>query len=283
MFTILRMLLTEISFGRYLRYVPGLYWLYRRYVWRRIHNGFFGVYRTHAEAAAAAPSGWSKSWDDDKIAELAAGGPSLLEREQDTAVIDRFLFQPSTFASLFWIERLLRPGGRLVDFGGGGGLTYDYYRRYGALPEGAHWRVVETPAMAARGAARVAREGLSDLSFSRELEEIDACDLFLTAGCIQYVDPVGAAFLDRLPVRPQFVLINKLPMTDGDEFWTLQNIGGRSAAPYRVYNRRRFIEDIESKGYRLADRWVVAELKTNIPFYPQKLIPTKDGFLFERV
>ena len=266
--TLARVALCRTPRGALLRRVPGVPQAYARWALHTPHTGglFFGSYPSHAAAVTAIPRGRSIGWDNEGSAGIFDG---------------RLPDQPSVYPVLFWLERLLRPGDRLVDFGGGIGITFYQHRARASLPDGARWIIVEVPAIAARGAAIAAERGEAALDFVTSLGEAGACDILLSAGALQYIDRPTARLLDDLPARPRHILLNKLPLTAGPEFWTLQNFGP-AVSPYHVFNREELFGTLDRLGYHLADRWRIAELQCDIPFHPQHFLAEKDGLLFTR-
>lgn len=266
--TLARVALCRTPLGSVLRHVPGVPQAYARWALRTPHTGglFSGVYPSHAAALAAIPAGRAAGWDNDGSAAIFDG---------------RLPDQPSVYPVLFWLERLLRPGDRLLDFGGGIGITFRQHRARAALPDGARWTVVEVPAIAARGTALAAEQGEAALDFVTSPAAAAGCDILLSAGALQYTDRPTARLLDGLPEKPRHILLNKLPLTAGPEFWTLQNFGP-AVSPYHVYNREELLGTLGRLGYHLADRWRVAELQCDIPFHPERFLAEKDGLLFTR-
>jgi putative methyltransferase (TIGR04325 family) len=86
--------------------------------------------------------------------------------------------------------------------------------------------------------------------------------------------------LESLPNAPRYLLLNKLPITPGEDCWTLQNYGP-AVTPQRLFNERAFLAYFERHGYVVRDRWQVADLDCPIPFHPRRFIRHFTGFLFE--
>jgi putative methyltransferase (TIGR04325 family) len=80
---------------------------------------------------------------------------------------------------------------------------------------------------------------------------------------------------------PQHILFNKLPLTTGHAYWTLQNFGP-AICPYRVFNEKEFLGCLQTAGYVLRDRWAVPELACDVPFHPRHCVPQFSGLYFER-
>ena len=283
MFQVFKALITQSVFGKILGYVPLSKVLFRKLIWRRLPNTFFGVYGSYQDASAAQPQNLAKSWDDAEVADEKAGHGSRAASERGQSPLEREPAQPSFYATHFWLKQFLSPNMTIVDYGGAGGDAYDLFHRHDTLPEGVVWHVVETPSLAEVGRKRIEAEGLTDLTFGSALEDVESCDILLAAGVLQYVSPDESNLLERLTRKPRYVLLNKMPLHDGEEYWSLQNISALAATPYRFFNRGEVICYYESRGYRLVDRWLVAELAANIPFAPERQLPHFEGLLFERL
>jgi len=261
--------LARTPIGRILRRVPGLERGYMKLVMRRRdHTGLHaGVFSTYAAAFAAIPKHRLGGWDHDVTAMLWV----------DTTGSVR----PSTYPILFWLDKLLTPNAQLIDLGGSIGITYYGYRRYSKLPDGARWTIVEVPAIVEQGRKIAQREKAAGLELTDRLENLASCDILLTAGALQYMEHSVPGLLARLPQLPRYILINKIPLTSGPGFWTLQNYGP-AVSPDQIYNEQAFIAYFEQAGYQVRDRWAVQDLDCAIPFHPERYIREFAGLLFER-
>ncbi|WP_395666223.1 TIGR04325 family methyltransferase [Methylocella sp.] len=241
--------------------------LYKRYALnRRDHPGLFcGVYASYDDAEAqVAPE--RRGWDSAAAAGLWTGNIAYKSQW--------------TYPPMMWLSKLLRETSTVVDFGGSVGLLYYAYRRIFALPEGARWIVVEVPEIAAAG-VNIARQESAPIEFMTALESAPPADVLHTAGAIQYVRDDLPTLFGKLAAKPRHVLINKLPVTKGEPFWTLQNFSV-GVSPYRVFGEDEVLGFFAREGYVLRDRWEVHELDCAIPFYPERHVPVFAGFYFER-
>ncbi|WP_218508530.1 methyltransferase, TIGR04325 family [Variovorax sp. dw_308] len=186
---------------------------------------------------------------------------------------------------MWWLERAMRNGStRILDIGGSVGVHYYAYRRHIAMPDDLAWHVVEVPSIAAIGESMAARKGARPLAFTTQLQAALVAsrdDVWLAAGVIQYLDEGRP---DRLlksgTTRPTHLLLNKVPLYNGEDFVTAQNIGGGAFAPVQVYNRDNFIQDIEAMGYTLMDEWTVADRSMNLPGHADRSFPNFTGLYF---
>jgi putative methyltransferase (TIGR04325 family) len=150
------------------------------------------------------------------------------------------------------------------------------------LPANARWTVVEVSKIVAEGPRVAAREAAVGLEFEIALDAIPNCDILLSAGALQYMERSVPGLLDLRASKPPHVILNKVPLTVGETYWTLQNFG-TAISPYRIYNEAEFIGYFQNAGYALKDRWDMAELSCIIPFHPDKCVRRYTGLYFERL
>ncbi|HEX7868380.1 MAG TPA: methyltransferase, TIGR04325 family [Variovorax sp.] len=250
-----------------------LRWRRQQFLSEAGFGSYFGVFGTFAQARDWLPA--SPEFDH---AALAAEYVDVRAKK---------VF-PYDYPVMWWLERAFREGStRVLDIGGSVGVHFYAYRRYFEMPRGLSWRVVEVPAIASIGQEMAARaEPEADgLSFADDLERAldGGDDIWIAAGSLQYFENARPGdLLRRCRVRPRHVLLNKLPLHDGEDYVTTQNIGAGCFAPAHVYNRRRFIEEIEARGYTLRDQWQVLERSIYLPGFPERCVPEFSGVYFTR-
>jgi putative methyltransferase (TIGR04325 family) len=186
---------------------------------------------------------------------------------------------------MWWLERAFREGAtRVLDIGGSVGVHFHAYRRYLEMPQDLSWRVVDVPAITVIGREIARRTTSTGLSFVDDLNHaLGGNDVWMAAGSLHYLEGVRPGnLLERCGVRPRHILLNKLPLYDGGDYVTAQNIGAGCFAPMYVYNRQRYIAEIESLGYTLRDQWQDHERSVYLPGYPARCFPTHSGLYFER-
>jgi putative methyltransferase (TIGR04325 family) len=262
----LKMLITQSPVGALVGKLPGVRAAYKNSVWRHPHfvKSYFGVYGSYAEAAAAAPTHWDVGWDNDK------------------AFFSEWV-QPSFYASVYWLSRVLWPGSVLVEFGGRYGGAFVEYTKREAFPHGAKWIVVDVPAVIKDAPGKAGVAAGSPLSFRTEFRSLPHIDIFFSAGSVQYLDlDVRALVAMITAARPKHVLLNNFALTSGPGFWSLQHLGA-AMAPNHIFNDREFLGAFDAAGYRLVDRWDVAELNCQIPFEPHRYVKSFAGVFLERV
>lgn len=273
---ILKAILMLSILGAWLGKIPGVPQLYARTVWSKRMNLFLGLYDSFEDAERAATRFNKVGWNDEGIAKLL-----VHENSEDAPQ----LFQTSQFAVLLWLAKLVKSGNAILDIGGAGGIFYEICLRYDLLRVPLRWHVVDVPEMVKRGIARHQQLKSSMISFGTDIVEAPASNIMLMLGVIQYLpDPLGEkgpGILEAVKVLPSHILINKVPLTDDGEVWTIQN-HVTTAMPYRLFSRRKFMAYFEAHGYRLRDRWLVPEISVDIPFHPERTLPFLEGVHFER-
>lgn len=274
--------LTSSRVGAVIGRVPGFARAYDKYVWRRELNLYSGVFASHAEAVAACPPDLRAGWDAPEVAKLVVGDePPRPTRPWSGPDMPSMLHQTSAYAALLWISRFLKPGDRLVDVGGASGISRFQFDHYYRMPEGATWTVVDRPEIVARGKALREKVGVQNLAFTSEMRAQQPCDVLIAFGCLQYLSPDDLNAFYRMAESARAVVVNKMPLIEGEAYWTLQNLQ-TGAAPYMIANRSAFMAPFEAAGFNLTDAWPVHEITIDIPFAPDKRVPFAMGFAMEK-
>jgi putative methyltransferase (TIGR04325 family) len=240
---------------------------YARSFARMPKNQFRGVYASFAEAEASVPKAARVGYDHDELA-------GMYRDRMDRA-------NQSDYAVLFWLRGILDEHSFVLDVGGHVGVSYHGWRSYLDYRPGMRWLVQDMPAIIKVGAA-LARERPSEgLAFTSDVADGRGCTILLAAGSLQYVDESLPSLLERLGSLPRHLIVNKLPMYDGEAFVTVQSTG-RAFHPYRIYNRAAFVAEVTALGYRVVDDWSNREQHCEIPFTRGRDIDAYSGYYFVR-
>jgi putative methyltransferase (TIGR04325 family) len=239
----------------------------RKFATSRWEKLFRGVFHNFEEAARSAPPARKIGYNHPEPANMCRN--SLV-----------WMF-PSDYPVLFWLAKTLNENARIFDFGGSLGISFYSYRKYLRYPPGLRWTVYDLPEVVKVGIEVARRRMVTGLSFTLSTEEADGADMLLALSALQYVERPFASFLSSLHRKPAHLLLNKLPLTDGPAFITLQNIG-TAFCPYHIFNRQLFIQAIRRCGYELIDSWENPEFRCFIPFHPERNIKAYSGLYFER-
>lgn len=225
-----------------LQAAPGLKQATELYYERQFRNwpgSFRGVYRSFAEALAAAPQGRT-GYDHPELASM------YTER--------RFRIFEADYPVLFWLSRILGESRSVFDFGGHVGLAFYGFESYLDYPSDLVWTVYDVPSVLAEGRKLAEQHPRAALRFSGQLAQLKDHAVLHASGALQYVETPLAVQLQQLEARPKHLLLNKLPLYAGEGFVTLQNTV-HAYNPYAVYNRGAYIAGLEALGYRLIDAW----------------------------
>jgi putative methyltransferase (TIGR04325 family) len=186
---------------------------------------------------------------------------------------------------IYWLSEAFRSGATSVfDLGGSVGVHYYAYKAVMTYPASLKWEVFETPEIVKLGGEVAQRSGVSKLSFTDTLLPNKlAADIWISAGALQYIEScqVGT-LLQQCSSPPKYIILNKLPLYDGDDFVVTQNIGEGCFAPSYVYNRGRLIKEIEDCGYHLLASWDAPERKFHLPGHPERSFGCFSGLCFGR-
>jgi putative methyltransferase (TIGR04325 family) len=165
--------------------------------------------------------------------------------------------------------------------GGSVGVSWYALSPYLSRAERLAWQVCELPETAALGRKIATEREAAQLSFTTEPRAMDGADVLFSAGTIQYIDTPLVNMLAPLALPPRHVLINRLPLTGGRSFITLQN-SGVAVSPYRIQNEDGFLGGMDRLGYRVVDRWKCLQNSAAIPLHPEHTLEHFHGFYFAR-
>lgn len=228
-------------------------------------NRFRGVYRSFAEAEAKIPPGQRVGYDH---AELAG-----LYRTRMVKACE------SDYAVLFWLKGLIDARTVVFDLGGHVGVSYHGWKKYLDYPPGLTWLVQDVPAITKVGEELARERGAPGLRFTNDFAAARGCTVFLAAGSLQYIDLSLPAILATAGPLPRHLIVNKLPLYDGETFVTVQSTG-RAFHAYRIQNRTEFVAQMTGLGYRVVDDWQNREQHCEIPFTQGRDIEAYSGYYF---
>jgi putative methyltransferase (TIGR04325 family) len=240
---------------------------YERSFARGPKNRFRGVFPTFAAAEASIPRGKRVGYDHVELAGMY--------RDRMNKACE------SDYAVLFWMRKILaeEPSSVVYDFGGHVGVSYHGWRAYLDYPGAMRWVVYDMPAITRVGEELAREKNATGLAFTNAVEDARDCSVFFSAGALQYCEEQLTTLLARAKARPRHIVLNKLPVYDGESFVTVQSTG-RAFHPYRIFDRRELVRGVEALGYRLVDDWQNREQRCEIPFTRGKDIEAYSGFYF---
>ena len=186
----------------------------------------------------------------------------------------------SEYPLLYYLERILTRHSTVLDFGGNIGVHYLRFRNYLALDK-VRWIVCDVPAITRVG--RVTCADIPNIEFINDIDELGcAIDIFLASGSLQYVESHDSLLTRLLEphTRPGHLLLDHLPLYDGQRFVTLQNGGRLLRYPQYVFNREDYLSSIADRGYELVDSWDCRNASCLIPFHRGKAVRAFSGLYF---
>jgi putative methyltransferase (TIGR04325 family) len=229
----------------------------------RSHQGLVrGVFADFEHARRSAPVGKPVGMES----------PEYVEHHTDRADY----IQAYDYPFLFWLDRILPTVRSVFDFGGNVGVHYFAYAPYLTYPADLKWVVCELPNLIRAGERMALERQAHQLTFTTWFGDAEGTDVLIAAGALQYIErPLGEQLV-ALRSRPRHLLLNKLPLYDGEPFVTLQN-GGPVFAPQHVFNRAQFLRALKYLGYELVDAWEVPEFSCAVPFQPGRFVSRYSG------
>lgn len=213
---------------------------------------FRGAYASYQEAVAHVRPGKLAGYDHDGVTEISRTWMELVP------VWD--------YPVLYWLRRLAPELACVVDAGGHTGVKYKAFRTYLDLDR-VQWVVYDLPALV-RAGRTLARPEDRTLSFVDRLEEAPEADLLLASGLMPYLDLPLAELVERLRVRPRYIVLNKVATRDGPLLVTLENF--RIAdVPYQIRPVEEVPVALDALGYDIVDEWVIGGLSHRVETHPQ--------------
>lgn len=233
-------------------------------------SAFRGVYSSFDEARLAAPKS------------LKVGHDHVENAQTHRGYVHKLRF--SDYAVLFWMQQILGDNSTVFDLGGHIGVSYYGFAKYLKFSPNLRWTVCDVPQVVKAGREYAESRQDTQISFTSDFAAADGQEVLLTAGALQCIETPLASILAPLAQKPKHLLINRTPLFDGPEFFTLQKIGGL-INPYHIFSRKAFLESLEALGYRLVDAWEVTETYCGtcvIPFHPDKTVHPYSGLYLRR-
>ena len=247
---------------------PAVMGLARLKRWSPRQPARLGAYWDRASALAAVPRGQIATYDHVDVA----------------AVNFQVMCQVRVwdYPIMFWLEKLHRPGLRLLDAGGHFGTKYIAFRDKLRL-DAVVWTVYDLPqTVRAARAAQQRGEVPDGVGFVSDLGNAPQMDLLLASGLLNYLDIPFPDFLARLPNRPEHILLNKVATREGPSVTTLERIGP-AHVPYQIRSLTMFEAELAEAGYRIVDRWEIPSLNIVIDTHPELGRSVSRGYLLQRI
>lgn len=228
---------------------------------------FEGVYPDYDSAVAAVPANLLSGYDHEELSRIYL--PAIGK------------VRPSDYPVLYWMSKIMPEIDSVFDWGGNIGVSYFTFARYVDYPSHLQWTICDVPAVCRAGEAVAAEKG-APLRFTSDFGSAEGAGLLLCIGALQYIPASLSDRLSSLKAKPAHVIVNRVPVWDGEAFVTLEQIG-RSRCAYQIFNRKRMIENMLKSGYQLVDQWQTADLSCHVRWQPKYSIAWQSGLYFKRV
>jgi len=248
------------------RNTPFLQDRYFEWEFRRHEQSFRGIYPTFTAALLTAPTGKLPGYDHREVVTI------------DEEKLEHL--NPADYPVLFWLAPLLAETKTVFDLGGNVGVAYYAYRRYLSYPAGLRWRVCEVSQTVAAGRDYALSRGEHGLEFTTERSAAEGAEIYFTSGALQYIEEPFAEIIGRLSEKPRHILINRVPLTGGPGFITLQN-NGAWVVPYKIANEAEFIASVTALGYGVVDHWRIHR-SLQVLNSPEHSVENYQGIYFRR-
>jgi putative methyltransferase (TIGR04325 family) len=246
--------------------IPGLrFWVARaRFLGPTRHtHRFWGVFPTLAAAQRHVPTKFNRGFSAPNLEDFEEAIP---ERDQDAIRI---------------LGGLLPATRRVFDLGGNVGTCFYAYRTKIAYPYDLQWTVCDLPPVNEKGRALAMRRGETQLSFTEDRAAAEGADIYLANGSLPYLEETLAEILARLQAKPTHVIANRVTLSEGRTFFTLQHLG-YAVMPYHIVNLKGFVDGMTAQGYRLDEHWG-HDQACQVLLRPDLKQPQLHGFHFVRV
>jgi putative methyltransferase (TIGR04325 family) len=227
--------------------------------------------------------GFRRTFSTFKEAEQAAKRyiPSGHEHRDNILMHSRLVerARESDYPVFYYWSKLENPPRRILDLGGNMGNIFYTYQNYLQFPEDTEWSILDLQEVRAAGERVAADKSESRIRYVDSIESSGEIDLFLSSGSLHYFDEPLAGLLGRLPGLPRYVIINRVPVCEGQQIYTVQD--SRSfLIPCKIRNRTQLVAEMQELGYELEAFWDAHQLSLRVPLYPDSSAHTYSGFLF---
>jgi putative methyltransferase (TIGR04325 family) len=223
--------------------------------WRFPYGCYRGQYSSFQTAIAAAPTPNNVGFNHENVAQDY--------RRQFSTYIGYY-----DYPVLMWLKDLLTEGAKVFDFGGNIGTHFYGYETRLTYPSGLIWTICELPEIVKVGQDFAQEQQRSELQFTTDFSHASGSDILLGSGSIQYFEGSFADQIAGLAVKPKHLLLNRLPLCQGESFVSLQN-GGLVYYPVKINNKAAFIGSLQQIGYELVDDWLIHSEPVAVPFHPE--------------
>jgi putative methyltransferase (TIGR04325 family) len=103
--------------------------------------------------------------------------------------------------------------------------------------------------------------------------------ILLVSGAFHYWEGSVREFVRQFPERPDHIIINRTPVHESHEFFTVQHWGSYGV-PCVVRNAKELTSAFAAEDYVMIDRWCAFERSLRMLLLPNYTVPYYSGFYF---
>uniref|UniRef100_E6PV52 Methyltransferase, TIGR04325 family n=1 Tax=mine drainage metagenome TaxID=410659 RepID=E6PV52_9ZZZZ len=211
--------------------------------------------------------------------------PAGFKLNHDEWLKERMKLSSHDYPVLFWLYNILNSKNltTIFDFGGSVGVSYYAFSKYFTFSSNLLWTVCELPEVVDSGNRIKEHLDGEHLFFTTDQQLMQKADIFYTAGAIHYIEEKLPELLEKYNARPEYIIVNKIPLSPASEFVTIENGGGSGCYPCKIERESSFIASMKNIGYAEQDRWKCVEHKMNVILHPELSFTSFRGFVFKKV
>jgi putative methyltransferase (TIGR04325 family) len=247
---------------------------YYHWLFTRNPNLYRYVFCSFTEALAAIPDGALSGYNHREFYD---------SRLTDIKEVEKL--KPIDYPVLVWLRQAFLDSSTVFDLGGTTGYGYYAYRRYISFPKDINWTVCEVPAIVEIGEELMDLIPSPGLTYTTDIKNAQG-EIFYSCGMLQYFEDSLAEMLSQWQVQPRHLVINHVPLYEGNNYVTLQRPliirpegNFVSYIPFKIQNRTQFINNLLGLGYQLVNTWQ-QDRQCFIPFHSDRHVDAFYGFYF---
>jgi putative methyltransferase (TIGR04325 family) len=187
----------------------------------------------------------------------------------------------SDYPVLFRLQACLPSVRNILDLGGNVGNLYYCYEKYLMIPKDLTWTVYDLPQTVTAGRSLAGERRATQLRFTESLDNLEQCDLLLVSGAMHYLEPPLLELLKQSRHRPRWVIINRVPLSEHENFFTVQK-DNHIAVACRVEKLASVQPGMNDLGYELTDQWQIPDRRLILPLFPDYSVDNYSGLFFTR-
>lgn len=237
------------------------------------YGGFLGLYSSFKQATEQTPKTKVVGYNNKEILDW-------YKLQFETHFEKLYCFDYPVLSWFTLLNEVESKPFNVLDFGGNlGNHFYSFNKKIGNIIS--KWTVCEVKELALQGEKIRDRLNAGKLEFIYDLSKVNDIDIFIASCSLQYVDSDNPSYIiDKLPKKPKYLIINRIPLTKGKTVVSLQN-GHVLYCPQYFYNEQLYWSRFHELGYKVLDKWEDHSAKCIIPHETRLHVPYYFGACFE--